>query len=182
MEENGFYVELDSEHIDDFEWESMLYSGEFSNGDIRQLLREREAANKRIAGLEEQAKLYTALKDPQSVEAYAAIGLYIQRHFDAEKREQLFRLCGSMNYVEMSNRIKELEEQLRWIPMTESLPEEGELVLCGTNQFQFIAIYQLRTAGGDKSWINEYGISYHFDSITHWRSLPKPPKAEVSNA
>ena len=60
--------------------------------------------------LEEQAKLYTALKDPQSVDAFTAIQLYIQRHFDAEKRERLFRLCGSMNYVEMSNRIKELED------------------------------------------------------------------------
>ena len=84
MEENGYYVELDSEHIDDFEWESMLYSGEFSNGDIRQLLREREAANKRIAELETEMsdlqrwvrRLYSALEGARRIASeYYAFGL-----------------------------------------------------------------------------------------------------------
>ena len=52
-------MEDNLEYIDDFEWESMLHSGEFSNGDIRQLLREREAAKERIVELESRLDLGT---------------------------------------------------------------------------------------------------------------------------
>lgn len=70
-------------------------------------------AKMRLEELEEQTKRYTALENPESVEAYAAIGLYIQRFFDAEKRERLIRRIGSQSYVEMGNRIKALEALIK---------------------------------------------------------------------
>lgn len=132
-------------------------------------------AKMRLEELEEQTKRYTALENPESVEAYAAIGLYIQSHFDAEKRERLFRLCGSQTYVEMSNRIQELEDAQRWIPVSERLPEDIERVLIQYYDGSISIAYHNVSI---PMWVTDSGVHYieSYDKIVAWRELP-----EVSN-
>lgn len=110
-------------------------------------------SRKRIAELEEKCKLYAALDDPSKPEAVAAIQMYILRYFDDEKTQSLMRTFGFPQYVEMANRITELEQDYRrslehikyletkviqqdaeldkhrWIPVEERMPEDGDVVV-----------------------------------------------------
>lgn len=64
----------------------------------------------------------------------------------------------------------------RWIPVSERLPERGELVLTA-NKFDGVN-YSYLTNSGD--WYSANNIRY--DSwtresyVTHWMPLPKPPE------
>lgn len=73
--------------------------------------------------------------------------------------------------VSQGERIAELEEQHRWIPVTERLPEDiyPVLVSCGKGYRSFIARY-------DIIW-KEWRVS-HTLNITHWMPLPQSPHEE----
>ena len=62
---------------------------------------------------------------------------------------------------------------VRWIPVTERLPEDGQTVIaCVTHRF------------GDESiipmvfWHESY---FHWQDVTHWMPLPEPPMRKGEN-
>ena len=87
--------------------------------------------------------------------------------------------CGELClYAE--NRIKEAMKP-KWIPVSERLPEEEELVLiiC-KNGARFVGYYKrfhynneiswgIKTALNSTRWLNK-------GRVTHWMPLPEPPK------
>lgn len=59
----------------------------------------------------------------------------------------------------------------RWIPVTERLPENGEMVLCNTSYF--VEVLQWDERAGVWCGIHRgYPKSY----VTHWMPLPEMPK------
>ena len=76
-------------------------------------------------------------------------------------------------------RIEELEDELaeaqskilRWIPVSERLPEEDVDVLVMTT-------HGMHVAGLDEygAWNASHGDSWQFPEPTHWMPLPEPPE------
>ena len=64
------------------------------------------------------------------------------------------------------NRIAELEEQQRWIPVSESLPEDQEFVI-----ILYKGVVDVTSYHAD-------GFAHTFDHVTHWQELPQPPESE----
>lgn len=65
-------------------------------------------------------------------------------------------------------------ERLRWIPVTERLPDQGDRVLCVVKSFAFPGRKYYNILRYDKYGFNENGI--YTDDVTHWMPLPEPPK------
>jgi hypothetical protein len=62
-----------------------------------------------------------------------------------------------------------------WIPVTERLPEAGEIVLC---HMKYGEMYILqRDSHAYYGWAGDR-ISYATSCVTHWMPLPEPPKEE----
>lgn len=59
----------------------------------------------------------------------------------------------------------------KWIPVTERLPKNGEVVLCNTIYF----VEVLQWAERVETWCGQYQ-GYHKSHVTHWMPLPEPPK------
>ena len=79
--------------------------------------------------------------------------------------------------IEARQRIRELEEAQRWIPVSERLPEVNKRVeiFGGFEQTTHIGYYREHA----KQWDSEDGGYWHgknFGLITHWRPLPEPPE------
>ena len=79
----------------------------------------------------------------------------------------------------LEQRIRELEEHQRWIPVSERLPEVDTRVeiFGGFEQTTHIGYYREHAT----QWDSEDGGYWHgknFGLITHWRPLPPPPKSE----
>ena len=61
-----------------------------------------------------------------------------------------------------------------WIPVTERLPEEGEIVLvCGSRKGIYTAEFR---RSGEYHWFHKLNSKYHHCDPTHWMPLPEPPK------
>lgn len=69
-------------------------------------------------------------------------------------------------------RIAELEEKSRWVPVTERLPEYGEIVLALGKRHATSG--QFRGTGSDPSWWHWKGNT--LKEVGHWMPLPEPPK------
>ena len=69
------------------------------------------------------------------------------------------------------------QDAMKWIPVTERLPEENDDVLCyrGNHIGVLMDVY---TYKGDNKWEDSYGYWNYTDieGITHWMPLPQPPK------
>ena len=68
-----------------------------------------------------------------------------------------------------------------WIPVTESLPEEGDYVLCVLKGFNYGGKIQVcKFVPADK--FNDKPYFEHFrngvPSVTHWMPITQPPKGE----
>ena len=79
--------------------------------------------------------------------------------------------------LQARQRIRDLEEQQRWIPVSERLPEVDKRVeiFGGFEQTTHIGHYREHA----KQWDSEDGGYWHgknFGLITHWRPLPEPPE------
>lgn len=82
----------------------------------------------------------------------------------------------------LQSRIKELEDQQRWIPVNERLPEPSvQYDSKGTNQkFNKVQIYSPSTIGVDTGhyWgtdANGPMKGWSIMGVTHWQPLPTPP-------
>jgi hypothetical protein len=64
----------------------------------------------------------------------------------------------------------------KWIPVTERLPEEPDRYLCNVKSFAFKGEYYQTILKYDKGGFIEGYI--YTDDVTHWMSLPEPPKGE----
>ena len=109
-------------------------------------------------------------------------------------REKLIELLDNFNY-ELSDYIgnnkfividnhTELADHLiangvtvqRWIPVTERLPEDGEIVLvCGSRSGVYTAVHN--KPGCYRGW-HKLNSKNHYCNPTHWMPLPEPPKEE----
>lgn len=77
-----------------------------------------------------------------------------------------------------AERIRELEQAMRWVPVTERLPERGQAILF------YVGAYSEIHSGTwqDASFLEHDGYSSwpaHDDpryGVTHWMPLPEPPK------
>ena len=69
------------------------------------------------------------------------------------------------------------QEERRWIPVTERLPEDSTYVLA---RLSGGAIYQaLCLTKGSKQWYSANHERFvNKDTVTHWMPLPKPPIGE----
>lgn len=85
--------------------------------------------------------------------------------------------------------VERLKDAFRWIPVTERLPEEDLSKESKTKQLKVMVAYKtngrwvVRTQIRAKDyWYDSEGRWQWIktsDPITHWRSLPEPPKEEV---
>jgi hypothetical protein len=64
----------------------------------------------------------------------------------------------------------------KWIPVTERLPEHGEMVLCNTSYFVEVLQWDERA----ETWCGQYR-GYHKSYVTHWMPLPEPPMRKGEN-
>ena len=71
--------------------------------------------------------------------------------------------------IEARQRIRELEEAQRWIPVSERLPENsGRVFIHMGNKYEVIASLV------KGKFINDAGSEC--SNVTHWRPLPEPPE------
>ena len=61
-----------------------------------------------------------------------------------------------------------------WIPVTERLPEDGEICICFDSRIMAILQWDERA----DRWL-DFRRAYPKTSVTHWMPLPEPPKEEV---
>lgn len=99
--------------------------------------------------------------------------------------EKIRSLNGSYSFVERNdNRV--IADHLiangvtvqEWIPVTERLPKEGDIVLC------YMEFGEQRMAQWDESencWAGQL-IDYHKEQVTHWMPMPTPPKGDTDEA
>jgi hypothetical protein len=72
--------------------------------------------------------------------------------------------------AEAADRLAELVEERRWVPVGERLPEAGSLVLAFINGEAMEATF---CGGGGRAWQTDRGGF----SATHWQPLPPGPEA-----
>ena len=73
---------------------------------------------------------------------------------------------------EMASELLQLREQVRWIPVSERLPDDGDSVLV---YFGNVASAFLR----DDGWWRSAPIpSRIYSTVTHWQPLPPAPEVE----
>lgn len=63
-----------------------------------------------------------------------------------------------------------------WISIKDRLPEKEEIVLCCLGLVQNVYTYK-----GDNIWEDSYGYYQKDEPITHWISLPEPPRGIKQN-
>jgi hypothetical protein len=60
----------------------------------------------------------------------------------------------------------------RWIPVSEQMPDERTLVLCGDDFDGWVEVLQFEHWSG---WVTRRGDPAYANP-THWMKLPEPPK------
>jgi len=88
---------------------------------------------------------------------------YLARKVPTDLRDEIKRL---------QQRIAELEQERRWIPVSERLPEEGQIVIGWNWVSQTVAVVRYHKLT-DKFY--EYWRGGHM-KIIYWQPLPQPPQ------
>ena len=85
--------------------------------------------------------------------------------------------CSAELMLIAADRLEELEaKQLRWIPVTERLPEEGQrVVIVAENGFMGIADYRSDTTSLAIKFLGAI-----VSNATHWMPLPEEPKEDAN--
>lgn len=65
---------------------------------------------------------------------------------------------------------------VRWIPVTEQMPKNGEMVLCNTTWFVEVLQWDERA----DVWCGQHR-GYPKSYVTHWMPLPEPPVRKGEN-
>lgn len=65
-------------------------------------------------------------------------------------------------------------DAVKWIPVSERLPEENGRYLCNIRSFAFPGTFYQRILPYDKFGFKE--DHYYTDDVTHWMPLPESPK------
>ena len=68
------------------------------------------------------------------------------------------------------------QDALKWIPVTERLPEENDYYLCCVKSFCHPGRTYINILECTKHGFKEGHI--YTDDVTHWMPLPEPPKGE----
>jgi len=164
-------------NYDHFQWSPMIMisPSDLENKYVSKisydsLLKRAEAAEAKVAELEADAKRFMQIIDE--------LGRKVAELEAAAKRfKQIIDEIGS--------KVAELREAVRWIPVTERLPELGVLVLVAQRDKYGSTFGQLwhddvwlvydKIFSDQKYWV--YPETYH--SVTHWMPLPKPPQEDA---
>ena len=95
--------------------------------------------------------------------------IYFQEHF-----------CKSKEAVDNTQAIidtlEQIEQEPKWIPVSERLPEDGEEVLCFLGSEEMAVLFR-RNDWGQDEWVDGGFATGSYDVVA-WMPLPKPYKAE----
>ena len=74
-----------------------------------------------------------------------------------------------------------IEAKPQWIPVTDKLPEDGEMVAAIVNgnprkNIKLIGAYQMATYYHGEGWVVELFPEWTEADVTHWMPLPEPPE------
>ena len=67
-------------------------------------------------------------------------------------------------------------DEMKWIPVSERLPDVGDRCLCNVKSLAFPGSFYQALLKYDKFGFIEGCI--YTDDVTHWMPLPEPPKEE----
>lgn len=128
-----------------------------------------------VTRLRDAAKMSEALAVllPHS-EGNATAKLY---NVAADAIEELTALSRRQE-VELVELTGELASKPRWIPVTERLPEHLTSVIVHRKDGGIFIWEYFDTSPTDDCWIDDSMNVYSFYDVTHWMSLPQPPKEE----
>jgi hypothetical protein len=117
----------------------------------------------KIEKLEAQYAKAIEMRDAESSRADAAHDAY---------REMLeIRASQDVQVAELTLALAKLEAERRWIPVSESLPEEASCVLTWNGDFVGGGFMEL--VDGSPEWNTGLDVIY---GVTHWRALPVAPE------
>ena len=92
-----------------------------------------------------------------------------------------YNIHGVMDVIDADNCkkiIKALEQEPRWIPVSERLPEENKTVIASTKYGVYSEARYTKEDGWE--WAYESGADYwvELEYVTAWMPLPEPYKVE----
>lgn len=94
--------------------------------------------------------------------------------------EDYLASCGKWNRnIDLATAA--LQAHQSWVSVKDRLPEEGDYVLCVLKGFNYGGKIQVcKFVSADKFKDKPYFEHFRngFPSVTHWMSLPEPPKGE----
>ena len=105
---------------------------------------------------------------------------------EAEKQTGWVKWLESVNvhlFNEQSKRIEELEQERRWIPVSERMPEEDgyyNIAFSISNAKNITDIYYFKSDSKCKWYSDIYcrSVATFFDTVSHWQNTIKPPESE----
>ena len=98
--------------------------------------------------------------------------------------EMLKRECSPKVFAYLADQVNAIPaadvRPVKWIPVTERLPELHEEVLVCTEEygetvlgFAMVAVFE------GTGWLEAWERKTYLTAVTHWMPLPEPPKEET---
>lgn len=72
--------------------------------------------------------------------------------------------------------------EMKWIPVTERLPEESCKCLCANEMGDIVLAPYSNRYRAFNAIDDDEGDRWKFDYVTHWMPLPLPPETEKGGA
>lgn len=97
----------------------------------------------------------------------------------AEAADAIEELQAQINgWIEQERNVL-LKSVPKWIPVTERLPEHLTSVIVHRKDGGIFMWEYFDTSPTDECWIDDSMNVYSFFDVTHWMTLPEPPKEET---